>query len=202
MEDLLPLIEDGKAYKLVNSDNNNDYIVMENIQKRGLNEYALGHGLLVYHVAYPHEYVNMADYPNNNPGRPAVAVVPASGLLINSVAGHNYEELDESMAASSFPGTQNVTSLNDQMQLPNYCFYDGDNLKPVGLMLSDITEDTDGIISFILSLDETSGINVTKREKDAGRNEVYDLQGRKIQGHLPSGIHVTHGKKISSKRSW
>ena len=39
VSDLLPLIEGGKAYKLVNADNDRDYIVMENIQKRGLNTY-------------------------------------------------------------------------------------------------------------------------------------------------------------------
>lgn len=201
MDEILPLIEDGKAYKLVNSDDDDDYIVMENIQKRGLNKHAKGHGLLVYHVAYPHEYVNMADYPNNNPGRPAVAVVPASGRLVSRIVGYN--EREENMATAIFPGSQEVTSLNDQMQLPNYRFYDGDSQKPVGVMLSAITENAEsGGISLTLTLDDTSGMNLTRWRSDAGRNEVYDLQGRKIQGHRPTGIYVTHGRKISSSSSW
>ena len=81
VSDLLPLIEGGKAYKLVNADNDRDYIVMENIQKRGLNTYSAAHGLLVYHVDYPYNTVNMTDAPNSNPGHPGVAVVPATGLM-------------------------------------------------------------------------------------------------------------------------
>ena len=203
LDEILPLIEDGKAYKLVNSDDKDDYIVMENIQKRGLNKYALGHGLLVYHVAYPYADVRMDDAPNNTPGRPAVAVVPASGRLVNSIVGIASKERTENMATAIFPGSQEVTSLNDQMQLPNYRFYDGDSQKPVGVMLSAITENAEtGGISLTLTLDDTSGMNLTRWRNDAGRNDVYDLQGRKIQDHRPTGIYVTHGKKISSSSSW
>lgn len=107
------------------------------------------------------------------------------------------------MATAIFPGSQEVTSLNDQMQLPNYRFYDGDSQKPVGVMLSAITENAEtGGISLTLTLDDTSGMNLTRWRSDAGRNDVYDLQGRKIQDHRPTGIYVTHGKKISSSSSW
>ena len=203
--DLLPLTEGGKAYKFINSNNDRDYIVMENVQKRGLNKYANGHGLLVYHVAYPYNSVNMADAPNNNPGHPSVAVVPAGGLLINSYLrgnGKQYttDEWKTTMAAALFPGTQDITSLTDQMQLPNYCFYDNENVLTTGFMLSDITEDADaGCISFIASLDDTSGINEARWNQDDTKGPVYDLQGRKIQGPLKSGIYIIQGKKILIK---
>ena len=38
LSDVLPLIEGGKAYKLQNPDNDRNYIVLENVQKRGLNQ--------------------------------------------------------------------------------------------------------------------------------------------------------------------
>ena len=149
------LQDGGKAYKIANSDNEREFIVMENIQKSGLNSYSAGHGLLVYHVAYPNASVNYTNSPNNTRGRPAVAVVPANGLLINSYLrgdGKPYtnNEWTASIAASIFPGTGNVTTLCDAMELPNYLFYVGDNdSKPIGLGLTDITE-TDGMISFRL----------------------------------------------------
>ena len=160
IDELLPLIEGGKAYKLENSDNDRDFIVMENIQQRGLNYKSYGHGLLVYHVDYPYSSVNMTDSPNNNPGHPSVAVVPSGGLLINSYLrgnGKQYtnDEWKESLAASPFPGTQEVTSLTAEMQLPNYCFYNGNTVLPTGFILSNITEDTEtGSVSFIVSPDE------------------------------------------------
>ena len=206
IDNLLPLVEGGKAYKLMNSDNNREYIVMENVQKRGLNQYAYGHGLLVYHVDYPYESVNMNDAPNNNPGHPSVAVVPAGGLLISSyLRGKSYttNEWMGSIAASSFPGSKEVVSLSDQMQLPNYCFYNGDTKKPVGFMLSDIVEDSEsGRISFMISPDESMGVNVVRWVKDDDTNKIYDLQGRRILGQLDQlkrGIYVTHGNKIMVK---
>ena len=150
---LTPLESGGKAYKIANTDNECEFIVMENIQKSGRSSYAPGHGLLVYHVAYPNASVNFLDSPNNKPGRPSVAVVPAGGLLISSYLRgdgkpHTNDEWTASMKASVFPGTGNVTTLCDAMELPNYLFYVGDDdSKPIGFGLTDITE-TDGMISF------------------------------------------------------
>ena len=149
------LQDGGKAYKIANSDNEREFIVMENIQKSGLNSYSPAHGLLVYHVAYPYASVNYTNSPNNKPGRPAVAVVPASGLFISGYLkgdGRPYsdKEWTASIAASVFPGTgeNKKTTLCDAMELPNYLFYVGDDdSKPIGLGLTDITE-TDGMISF------------------------------------------------------
>ena len=205
MDDILPLIEGGKAYKWVNSDNDRDYIVMENIQRRGLNQRADGHGLLVYHVDYPYTIVNMNDTPNNNPGHPAVAVVPAGGLLINNYLygnGKQYtkDEWKASLAAAVFPGTQEVTSLTAEMQLPNYCFYNNDATIPTGLMLSNITEDTEsGCVSFTVSPEEPSAINVARWNQPDAQGPVYDLQGRRIYGALKSGIYIIQGKKILVK---
>ena len=205
IDELLPLIEGGKAYKLQNNDNDRDYIVMENIQRRGLNIRAEGHGLLVYHVDYPYANVNMADSPNNNPGHPSVAVVPAGGFLINSyLRGKDKEyttnEWKASLAAAVFPGTKDVTSLTNQMQLPNYCFYNGNVQNSTGFMLSDITEDAEtGSVSFAVTPDETSGIHEARRDHYDAQSPIYDLQGRQLQGPIKSGIYIINGKKILVK---
>lgn len=204
LDAVLPLIEDGKAYKLVNSENDREFIVMENIQKRGLNQYVPGHGLLVYHVDYPYASVNMNDTPNNNPGHPSVAAVPAGGLLINNRlrASNQYtnEEWRATIAACPFPGTQNVTSLTTDMQLPNYCFYNGNTVIPTEFTLSNITEDAQtGSVSFTIAPEEPSGINVARWNHNDVQGPIYDLQGRKILGPLKAGIYIIQGKKIMVK---
>ena len=206
VSDLLPLIEGGKAYKLVNADNDRDYIVMENIQKRGLNTYSAAHGLLVYHVDYPYNTVNMTDAPNNNPGHPGVAVVPANGTLISSYlrgSGKKYtnEEWKESLSSSVFPGPENVTALTSQMQLPNYCFWNSSKAKETNYMLNSISENEGtGTVSFIVASDNPSSIEDDVRWLKAdGSKTVYDLQGRKIQGSMKPGIYIVDGKKIYVK---
>lgn len=205
VSDLLPLIEGGKAYKLVNADNDRDYIVMENIQKRGLNTYSAAHGLLVYHVDYPYNTVNMTDAPNNNPGHPGVAVVPAGGTLINSYlrgSGKKYtnEEWKTSMAACVFPGPENVTALTSQMQLPNYCFWNSSKAKETNYMLNSISENEGtGTVSFIVASNNPSSIDDVRWLKPDDSHVVYDLQGRKIQGCLRAGIYIVDGKKIYVK---
>ena len=205
VSDLLPLIEGGKAYKLVNADNDRDYIVMENIQKRGLNTYSAAHGLLVYHVDYPYNTVNMTDAPNSNPGHPGVAVVPANGTLISSYlrgSGKKYtnEEWKESLSSSVFPGPENVTALTSQMQLPNYCFWNSSKAKETNYMLNSISENEGtGTVSFIVASDNTSSIDDVRWLKAEGSKTVYDLQGRKIQGSMKPGIYIVDGKKIYVK---
>ena len=197
---LKPWEDGGTAYKIVNSSDDNEYIVLENIQKQGLNKYAKGHGLLVYHVAYPYSEINMTDRPNNTVGRPAVAVVPASGVLINTgLAGNNKKytraEWAASMASSPFPGDSAVTGLTLQQELPNYVFYSGD---PLNVELHNITESEDGSVSFDFVEAPASGISTLKVKRGTSNdNSYYILNGRKVNGQsLKKGIYLHQGKKI------
>ena len=203
---LLPLIEGGKAYKLVNADNDRDFIVMENVQKRGLNKYGDGHGLLVYHIDYPYSSVNMTDAPNNNPGHPSVAIIPAGGTLISSYLrgkGKTYtaNEWIESLAASVFPGTQSVTSLTNEMQLPNFCLWDGTTAKSTGFMLTGIAEDAEsGTVTFTIASEDPVGISLIPTTPSR-KGSIYDLQGRKVSPQpsalsLPKGLYIMNGKKV------
>lgn len=202
INDMMPLIEGGKAYKITNADNERECIIMENIQQRSLNKKALGHGLLVYHVAYPYSSVSMGDLPNNTAGHPSVAVVPASGTLISfflrRAETYTDNQWKASMAAAPFPGTDSVTVLSDQMQLPNYYFYTDTDTKPTGLTLNYITEQSEtGAISLTATLSPLTGISDVKSQP-AISGPLYDLMGRKIL-HPKKGLYITSGKKTVVK---
>jgi immune inhibitor A len=195
---LKPWEDGGMAYKIVNDSNDNEYIVIENIQKQGLNKYAKGHGLLVYHVAYPYSDINMTDHPNNTVGHPAVAVVPASGLFINinltkNGGPYTLSEWTASMASAPFPGESAVNELTLQQKLPNYVFYSGDSLN---VELYNITESEEGI-SFDFVEAPTVGIHNVKTDvPNASTHFYYDLQGRRVTGLKSKGIYLHQGKKI------
>ena len=223
---LYPLEDGGNAYKLQNPDDENEFIVLENIQQRGANYKAYGHGLLVYHVAYPNPVVNMGDSPNNKAGHPAVAVIPADGLLISTFQRENYnyggsyttKEYRESFAGDPFPGTTNNWMLSDQMTRPNYQFYTGDGTT--GFTLSSITEYTaDGLVVFDFindnepdKPDDPDNPDAIREVQDSGfrvqgYETLYDLQGRRIEtsnlksptSNLKKGLYIKDGKIIVVK---
>ena len=224
LSNITPLEEGGKSYKIANPDNDREYIVLENIQQRGLNQHARGHGLLVYHVAYPYTTVNMVDTPNNTPGKPAVAVVPAGGMLIykslqktNNKPNNPYTaaEWKASMEASTFPGANNVTTLNDGMGLPNYYFYGGSasapslanraavSTKSVGFSLNNITESESGISLLVdtptgIEEIELSGDGTMERQSNGETEPVFNLAGQRVT-HPTKGLYIRNGRKYLLK---
>lgn len=187
IDGMLPLDEGGEAYKIVNNadGNGNDFIVMESVAKRGLNSFANGSGLLVYHVAYPYQKMSMTDSPNNIEGRPSIAVVPASGTFLNiALCGTDKQytraQWKESMAGAVFPGLANVTLLTSDMGLPNFLFYQGDDgTLPVGFSLHNITE-TDAGISFDVKVSGPDGILPIIPSATETSHDCYDLLGRRL----------------------
>ena len=156
---MLPTLEeDGKAYKIVNPENDREFIVVENVQKRGIYNYIPSStgGMLAYHVAYPYGIINMGDSPNNTAGKPAVAIVPSCGLMmsgyliINGGYGGSYtrQEYTENQASLLFPGDQKTT-LTDEDQLPNFVFYTSKTDGVVGCKLLNISNDKrTGLVTF------------------------------------------------------
>ena len=202
---LMPLVEGGRAYKFGNGADPEEFIVVENIQRRGLHAKAYGHGLLVYHVAYKSSSVNMGDYPNDVAGNPRVTVVPADGLLLsyNQVEGKGYggtytqKEYQQHHAGDLFPGTSSVTQLTDEMALPNYCFYNGST--KTGFSLQNINEDTEtGLVTFDFVKEGASGIFATPQDLTSPK-PVYSLDGRCLGTDihsLPRGLYIRNGQKL------
>ena len=70
----------GNAYKIVNDNNPSEYIVLENIQKTGMDSYAPGHGMLVYRIDEG-QGLDLG-YVNQTALSPAVAIVAADSLFM------------------------------------------------------------------------------------------------------------------------
>ncbi len=217
---LLPLVQGGKAYKFGNGANSEEYIYLENMQPVNTTDPTLGayygHGLVAYHVAYSSGQVNMADYPNSIGGKPRMAVVPASGLLVSGyrfvptgqtvTADKPYTQAEylNSMRQAPFPGTEGVTSLTDEQQLPNYLFYQyaADGTSQTGYNLTDIAEDTaTGVVTFHFWKGEPqlTDISAVSSQSRRGAATYYMLDGRRVDRDIrlmPKGIYVTQGKKV------
>ncbi|MBQ8046397.1 MAG: M6 family metalloprotease domain-containing protein [Prevotella sp.] len=189
---LSPVLDEGKAYRFLNEESPNEYFVLENIQKKGWNSSLPGHGLLVYHVKWPKATVSMNDHPNNTPGEPGMAVVPADGILLSSYINSSTEYF-YSHQGDPFPGTSEVNSLTYAQQLPNYRWYSGQ--AEVKQTLSEITEDAEtGVITLNFLPGGTDAILKVADDNDAGDAAAFTLDGRRA-GKNDKGIIVTSKKK-------
>ncbi len=80
---LKPLSDNGKAYRIVNNANDSEYYILENIQKRGWNKSAKGHGMTVIHVDYKESAFTVGGCPvNSTAGHPHMTIIPADGIFM------------------------------------------------------------------------------------------------------------------------
>ena len=195
----------GEAYKLQNSASDTDYLLFENIQKQGWNQYLSGHGLLVYRIHANPATLSAMRLLNNVAGEPGVTVVPADGLLLNYAtltSGTSNEKLSiyrRAMAGDPFPGTSNVCTLMASQNLPNYLWRTEPSAIEAGLL--NIDEDVDaGTVSFRFCTNVATGIGGVEAPATQELNApIYTLDGRFVGtqlSRLPKGIYLVNGKKM------
>ena len=194
----------GETYKLQNSASDTDYLLFENIQKQGWNQYLSGHGLLVYRIHANPATLSAMRPLNNVAGQPGVTVVPADGLLLNYAtltSGTSNEKLSiyrRAMAGDPFPGTSNVCTLMASQNLPNYLWRTEPSAIEAGLL--NIDEDVDaGTVSFRFCTNVATGIGGVEAPATQELNApIYTLDGRFAGtqlSRLPKGIYLVNGKK-------
>lgn len=194
----------GEVYKLQNSASDTDYLLFENIQKQGWNQYLSGHGLLVYRIHANPTTLSAMRPLNNVAGQPGVTVVPADGLLLNYAtltSGTSNEKLSiyrRAMAGDPFPGTSNVCTLMASQNLPNYLWRTEPSAIEAGLL--NIDEDVNaGTVSFRFCTNVATGIGGIETPATQELNApIYTLDGRFVGtqlSRLPKGIYLVNGKK-------
>ncbi len=209
----------GKAFRIVNPDNNKECFMLEHYDGKQWNRNIPftstssepAHGLVVTHVNWQYNDVHMNQHVNEIAGKPGMAIVPADSLVISSYLsgedGDEYTKYDyrRSHCGDSFPGTSNVTNLTDSLRLPNFTWYtrsDGYTNKA----LLNITENTaERIVGFNYIHDYNAYIatgirNITINEENKNAdNRIFSIDGRYAGtdvSRLPSGIYIKGKKKF------
>lgn len=196
INNLKSIDNDGKAYKIVNPKNSNEYIVLQSIQKgawnQGWGDNTYGKGLFAYRISYKSGKVNIFDYPNNLKGKPRVIPIPADGKILAAAnAGGKLNVYTAQLNGDPYP-------YNGINKIDKFTMYDGTILK---WSIFDIVEnDAERYVSFKFKNNETTGIQSPSIiERSTSDNHIYTLDGRYVgtdASVLPHGIYIQNNKKF------
>lgn len=211
----------GKAYRIRNEENSNDYFFIQRIQNRFWNRY-LGKsnekldGLLVTHVDYKESDFSInSNNVNNRVNHPYMSIVPADGILVSSyrITGSEnpgegeytteqyYNQIKGDLYGDkSYSGVDKFTQSND---IPNSMWWTtASNVNIYNIHLSDNGE---MYIDYSKEF-ATTGIglahdkgNANGEETAASERYTTTLSGIRTTGdmkQLPKGIYIIGGKKV------
>ena len=179
---LTPTDRGGKGYRIISSENTDEYYVVENIQQKGWNRGARAHGMLVTHV----DYLSSAWYSNtvNNYDRQRMTIVPADNEWLRTNA---------SAARDLYPGPTANTELSDT-SIPAALTNDGNSFSQP---ITNICEAEDGTITFSFMkgcgdvttanpATDVTATSFTANWKKRLRTEDYKLEVYHITGDIPA----------------
>ncbi|MBR6197739.1 MAG: M6 family metalloprotease domain-containing protein [Bacteroidaceae bacterium] len=149
-----PLETDGVAYKVVNPENKNEYLILENRQNMGYDKYmpwpnekmydAFGglHGLMITHVDYD-LYSWKKNKANGEADHQRYQIVPADGEFLHTQIDYDRANPEESarkiiasLMGDLYPGSKNVHEIS------SYTMFNGGKLNQT----IDNIREKDGII--------------------------------------------------------
>ena len=196
IENLKSIDNGGKAYKIVNPNDSNEYIVLQSIQKgpwyQGWRDGTYGKGLLAYRVSYQFNKVNVFDFPNNVKGKPRVIPIPADGKILAAAnAGRSITTYTQQLNGDPYP-------YNGINKIDKFTMYDGTILK---WSIFDIIEnDAERYVNFKFINNEPTGIQSPSIiERSTSDKRIYTLDGRYVgtdASILPHGIYIQNNKKF------
>ncbi len=153
---LLPVGEN--VARIIPSGDPDEFFLLENRQQTGWDTYIPGHGMLIWHIDY--DAGRWADNTvNNNAKHQCVDIEEADGK-------RSAYDRD----GDSFPGSKGVTSFTDDTT-PSMRLWSG---KALNLPITDIEEDSLGIITFKVIPGEVEGI------ADITHGNNIRIEGRRV----------------------
>ena len=193
--DLKSLENGGKAYKILNKNVANEFIVLQSIQQggwyQGWTKTQIPKGLLAYRISYPYDKVNIFDFPNNDLGKPRVIVIPADGEVLSAMnSGGDLNKYITNLTNDLYPlGSKN--SINE------FTMYDGSKLKCK--IISITQNDANKTVSFKFIADVTGIQSAPMTNLTISDNRIYTLDGRYVgtdRDALPHGIYIQNKQKF------
>lgn len=200
IENLKSIDNGGKAYKFVNPNNSNEYIVLQSMQKgawnQGWGDGTYGKGLLAYRVSYPFNKVNVFDYPNNEKGKPRVIPIPADGKILAGKNATSYLEYVNQHNGDLYP-------YNRIDYISGFKMFDGSILAKsiINIKENDGGNSNNNYVSFEFKnrLVPTGIQSLSIIERSISDNRIYTLDGRYVgtdASILPHGIYIQNNKKF------
>ena len=213
----------GKAYRVTNPANTNEYYIIENYMYDEWNYYInarYGRGLMITHVNASSNGLSMSC--NNTYGKPSVTLLPADGFVLGDYSeGETIQyrgNVVKMPSASETDSSGNYTNnWNDLYFLPEAkgdpyvaTKYAGDPVTSVAAYknyagedmvtkypITDIKRNSDGSISFKFMGCASTGIADVNASNDK-KSDVYTIDGRAVDNNsaLPHGIYIQDGHKI------
>lgn len=182
---LHPLEDGGKAYKIINDANEDEYYVLENRYTVGWDRILsrLGHGMLVVHVDY-----NSKSWTNNklntSSSHQRMTIIPANNNYVGPYNASSSSDLVSALGGQPYPGTSENTSLTDYSTPASTVFTGNYMSKP----LTSITETSDGeiIVKFMArgQLDTPTGLtcnDLTSNGFTLSWNDVSNASAYKVE---------------------
>ena len=190
----------GKAYKIVNPNNSNEYIVLQSMQKgawnQGWGDGTYGKGLLAYRISYPSNKVNVFDFPNNVKGKPRVIPIPADGKILAAKNATSYLEYINQHNGDLYP-------YNRIDYISGFKMFDGSILEKsiVNIKENDGGDSNNNYVNFEFKNGLVpTGIQLPSIfERRTSDNRIYTLDGRYVgtdASILPHGIYIQNNKKF------
>lgn len=201
IEKLKSIDNGGKAYKIINPNDSNEYIVLQSIQKgpwyQGWTKDNYAKGLLAYRVSYPSKKVNVLDYPNNEKGKPRVIPIPADGKILAAAnAGGSITTYTQQLNGDLYP-------YNRIDYISGFKMFNGSILEKsiVNIKENDGGDSNNNYVNFEFKngLVPTGIQSPSIIERSTSDNHIYTLDGRYVgtdASILPHGIYIQNNKKF------
>lgn len=184
---LAPLADGGKAYRINSNESTNEYYIVENIQQKGWNRGAYGHGMLVTHVDYDRTAWNSNSI--NDTDHQRMTIIPADNSLL---------ETPKDLAGDPYPGSSGNNELSDSSE-PASLTNEG---NPFSQPITDIKENEDGTVtfSFMKNCGEATTANSATKVTSSSFNARWGMRFGSVE-YILEVFHIT-GEIPQNEKDW